>query len=96
MNKSNTIKVKTNPDNNDTALPRIEASQEDIAQAKKLATNTLQNYSGLLGQNQAHTLNNFLSRKGRMKGKITQEQCMKIFNITAQVQSKFIKLNIQK
>lgn len=96
MSKSKTKKSKNNPGNNNTTLSRIKASQEDIYQAKKLATNTLQNYSDLLGKNQAHTLNNFLSRKGRMKGKITQGQCMKIFNITVQAQNKFMKLNFQK
>lgn len=97
MNKITPKKSHTDPGNNDTVLTRIYASQEDIVQAKKLATNILRDYSYLLEQNQMHSLNNFLSHKGKkMKRKITQDQCMKIFNITKQAQNKLIKLNKKK
>lgn len=97
MSKFTTKKTNTKPGKNDTALSRNYASQEEIGQAIKLATNTLREYGTLLEKNQASVLQNFLRHKVKNgKPKITQKKCMKIIDITKQAQNKLMKLNRQK
>ena len=58
----------------------------EVYQALKLATNTLKTHGGALGQNEAHTLNNFIriANSAKRRAKITQAQCFKVMNIAKQ------------
>jgi hypothetical protein len=64
-----------------------------LLQAQKVATNLLQHHARLLGQNQAHTLNNYLHamRNGVKRKKLTQTQAFKILNIGTEVNRKLFK-----
>ena len=68
-----------------------------LLQAQRVATNLLQHHARLLGQNQAHTLNNYLQamRNGTKRRKLTQTQALKILNIGTQVNRKLFKQHRQ-
>ena len=73
------------------------ASKLEVLEARKLAAQTLRDHGRLLGQNQAESLNNFLASRGKgNKGRKTVAQCMKIFNITVEVQRKLLKMKTVK
>ena len=76
-------------------VAHIYVGTAELFQATKLATNTLKNFTHLLEQNQAQTLNNFLkaTRTVKVRNRITQGQCFKVMNITKQAQRKFSKLS---
>lgn len=75
-------------------VAHIYAGTAELFQATKLATATLKDWGRLLGQNQAHTLNQFLqaTRSARTRERITQGQCFKVMNIAKQAQRKSAKL----
>ena len=64
-----------------------------LAQAQKIATNILKNHAKLLGQNQAHTLNNFLlaMNSKKKRAKITATHAYKVMNIGNAVNRKLFK-----
>ncbi len=64
-----------------------------LAQAQKIATNILKNHAKLLGQNEAHTLNNFLQaiKNRKKRAKITATQAYRIMNIGNAVNRKLFK-----
>ena len=64
-----------------------------LAQAQKIATNILKNHAKLLGQNEAHTLNNFLQaiKNKKKRAKITATQAYKVMNIGNAVNRKLFK-----
>lgn len=83
---------------NGIGVNQIYAGTPELFQAQKLATNLLRNYTNLLEQNQAHTLQNFIRavNNGPKRKKITQGQCLKVLNITKQAQRKHAKLSKRK
>lgn len=83
--------------NNGINVAHIYAGTAELFQATKLATATLKDWSRLLQQNQAHTLNQFLkaTHSTRTRNKITQAQCFKVMNIAKQAQRKSAKFNKQ-
>ncbi len=82
---------------NGIGINQIYVGTTELFQAQKLATNTLKQHGGLLEQNQAATLNNFLrAANGRARNKITQGQCFRVMNIAKQAQRKNAKLMKQK
>jgi hypothetical protein len=92
MNQQKTFQISTQ-----VAPTKNYASKNEVLEARKLAAKTLRDHGYLLGQNQAHTLNNFLCSKGkRKKGRKTLEQCIKVFNITNEVQQKLLKISTSK
>ena len=68
-----------------------------LLQAQKVATNLLQHHAHLLGQNQEHTLNNYLQAmlNGTKRRKLTQTQAFKILNIGTQVNRKLFRQHRQ-
>jgi hypothetical protein len=64
-----------------------------LAQAQKIATNILKNHAKLLGQNEAHTLNNFLQaiKNKKKRAKITATQAYRVMNIGNAVNRKLFK-----
>jgi hypothetical protein len=64
-----------------------------LAQAQKIATNILKNHAKLLGQNEAHTLNNFLQaiKNRKKRAKITATQAYRVMNIGNAVNRKLFK-----
>lgn len=68
-------------------------TQLHLVQAQKIATNILKNYGKLLGQNEAHSLNNFLSamRNKKKRAKLTTTQAYKVMNIGNAVNRKMFK-----
>jgi len=83
---------------NGVNVAHIYAGTAELFQATKLATATLKDWSRLLEQNQAHTLNNFLKQASNknLRLKITQGQCFKVMNIAKQAQRKMAKLNKER
>ena len=71
------------------------ATDIELLQAQKIAHRLLKDYSKLLGQNEAGTLNNFnhAMNNGRMRSKITQQQCYTVMNIGKAVNRKIFKAN---
>lgn len=65
----------------------------ELFQAQKLATNTLKLNQSVLGQNQAHTLKNFLKAAAlpKTRKKITLAQCQKVMNIAKSAQREYTK-----
>ena len=68
-----------------------------LLQAQRVATNLLQHHAGLLGKNQAHTLNNYLQamRNGAKRKKLKQTQAFKILNIGTEVNRKLFRQHRQ-
>lgn len=64
-----------------------------LVQAQKIATNILKNHAKHLGQNEAHTLNNFLlaMRSKKKRAKLTTAQAYKVMNIGNTVNRKMFK-----
>lgn len=64
-----------------------------LAQAQKIATNILKNHATLLGQNEAHSLNNFLlaMRNRKKREKLTTASAYKVMNIGNAVNRKLFK-----
>jgi hypothetical protein len=76
-------------------IAHIYVGTTELFEATKLAANTLRDCGRILEQNQAHTLNNFLSatRCAKKRDKITQAQCFKVMNIAKQAQRRSAKFN---
>jgi hypothetical protein len=66
---------------------------DELFQAQRLATNTLKLHQSVLGQNQAHTLQNFLKAAAmpKTRKKITLAYCQKIMNIAKSAQREYTK-----
>ena len=83
----------------DNGITAQQFSDLDIGllQAQRVATNLLKHHARLLGQNQAHTLNNYLQamRNGTKRRKLTQTQAIKILNIGTEVNRKLFKQHRQ-
>jgi len=64
-----------------------------LLQAQRVASNLLKHHAHLLGQNQAHTLNNYLQvmTNKNKRNKLTQTQALKILNIGTQVNIKLFR-----
>jgi len=64
-----------------------------LVQAQQIATNILKNHAKLLGQNEAHTLNNFLQAMTNKKkrAKMNTAQAYKVMNIGNAVNRKMFK-----
>ena len=80
---------------NGISTKAIYVGTAEVFQAQKLATNTLRTHGHALGQNEAHTLNNFLrsSHSALKRTKITQAQCYRVMNIAKQAIRKAAKLS---
>lgn len=67
--------------------------QLHLIQAQKIATNILKNHAIHLGQNEAHTLNNFLlaMNSKKKRAKLTTAQAYKVMNIGNAVNRKMFK-----
>jgi hypothetical protein len=72
---------------------QLTAGMPEILQAQRLATSVLSNYSTFLGQNEGHTLNNFIIKANNPKSrkKMTLGQCFTVMNIAKDAQRKFAK-----
>jgi len=66
-----------------------------LVQAKKIATNILKNHAKHLGQNEAHTLNNFLlaMNSKKKRARLTTAQAYKVMNIGNAVNRKMFKVS---
>ena len=64
-----------------------------LVQAQKIATNILKYHAHLLGQNEAHSLNNFLLaiRNRKKRAKLTKASAYKVMNIGNAVNRKLFK-----
>ncbi len=64
-----------------------------LVQAQKIATNILKHHAEYLGQNEAHSLNNFLlaMRNGKKRAKLTTASAYKVMNIGNAVNRKLFK-----
>ena len=64
-----------------------------LLQAQRVASNLLKHHAHLLGQNQAHTLNNYLQvmTNKNKRNKLTQTQALKILNFGTQVNRKLFQ-----
>lgn len=64
-----------------------------LAQAQKIATNILKYHAQHLGQNEAHSLNNFLlaMRNSKKRAKLTTASAYKVMNIGNAVNRKLFK-----
>ena len=98
QNRKDTERTNAWLKSNGIGVNQIYAGTPELFQAQKLATTLLRNYTNLLEQNQAHTLQNFIraANCGQKRKKITQGQCLKVLNITKQVQRKHAKLSKRK
>jgi hypothetical protein len=68
-------------------------AQLHLIQAQKIASNILKYHAGLLGQNEAHTLDNFLTAVAHKKTrlKLTAASAYKVMNIGKAVNRKLFK-----
>jgi len=91
MNKQDTQQRKQTErwlKHNGINVAHIYVGSAELFQATKLANATLREHGRLLGQNEAHTLNNFskATHSAQKRRKITQAQCYKVMNIAKQAQ----------
>ncbi len=72
---------------------QLTAAMPEILQAQRLATNVLANFGKCLGQNEAHSLNNFISKanNAQKRKKLTLGQCFTVMNIAKNAQRQYTK-----
>jgi hypothetical protein len=72
---------------------QLHAGLPEILQAQRLATNTLSKFSKYLGQNEGHSLSNFIAKANHVhkRKKLTLGQCFTVMNIAKDAQRRYSK-----
>ena len=95
--KANDTQTETWLRNNGITAQQFSDLDVGLLQAQRVASNLLKHHAGLLEQNQAHTLNNYLQAMTNKKkrNKLTEAQAHKVMNIGTQANRKLFKQHRQ-